>query len=396
MPVLTVTRRFERCALRYFAWTGNRGVGEIARMLPARRRFSFLLLLTALVAVGCRKKSPELHFQLQNGLRVDLYAAPTGEKSALALLFDVGADHDPPRRSGMAQLIGQLFATASRPGKPARTTAQLEAQYGTDFQARTTGDYTLYGVAVPAAQIMDELDDAALRMSSLTPTDTDLSRERSRLLAQVAAMHGGDPMLDAMTRAAEAVHPSRGMGQRGGIASELEAITLDEAEAFRRTYEGAANARLVVAGHIDLEAVAARIKASFGAEPAGKPPELRPETGARVAGTLVMSTAPRALAVAVPIPAPKDPLYGPFLVLASRLGGAAGPARAWKIDFDPLGRSDVLFVTAPIPAGTPAEPLAAKLRGELASIVDAPLADGDTDRTLANLGAAFTERCRRR
>src|SRR5215831_12852250 len=115
-------------------------------MLPSRRHFSLLLLLAALVAVGCRRKSAELHFQLPNGLRAELYAAPKGEKAALVLLFDVGDDHDPPRRSGMAQLSGQLFATAGRNGKPARTAAQLEAQYGNDFQARTTGDYTLYGV----------------------------------------------------------------------------------------------------------------------------------------------------------------------------------------------------------------------------------------------------------
>jgi hypothetical protein len=203
-------------------------------------------------------------------------------------------------------------------------------------------------------------------------------------------------MLDATTRAAEAVHPSRGGGQRGGVTAEIEAITLDEAEAFRRAYAGAANARLIVAGHLNLEAIAARIKASFGAVPAGKPPELRPETGARVAGTLVMSNAPRALAVAVPIPAPKDPLYAPFVVLASRLDVLASrleaspaPARAGKVDFDPLGRSDVLLVTAPIPAGTPAEPFAAKLRGEIAAVVDAPLTGDDADRTVAALGGAL-------
>ncbi len=36
---------------------------------------------------------------------------------------------------------------------------------------------------------MEEIDDAARRMSNLTPTESDLARERSRLLGEIAAVH---------------------------------------------------------------------------------------------------------------------------------------------------------------------------------------------------------------
>ena len=60
-------------------------------------------------------------------------------------------------------------------GKPARTIEQWKARYGHDWRAATGADYTLYAVEVPAGRILEEIDDAALRMSRLEP-----SRKRSR------------------------------------------------------------------------------------------------------------------------------------------------------------------------------------------------------------------------
>src|SRR5262245_30057359 len=91
-------------------------------MAVGNRHAALALVAFALLAGGCRKKSPtEAHFRLDTGLRVDLYATSRGEKAALALLFDVGADHDPPGRSGMAHLVEHLLVTSGRAGKPGRT-----------------------------------------------------------------------------------------------------------------------------------------------------------------------------------------------------------------------------------------------------------------------------------
>src|SRR5262245_41015194 len=89
------------------------------------------LIVASLIALcgtgtGCQKKPAEAHFRLDNGLRVDLYATSRGDNAAYALLFDVGADHDPAGRSGMAHLVEHLFSTAGRGGKPARTVEQLQ------------------------------------------------------------------------------------------------------------------------------------------------------------------------------------------------------------------------------------------------------------------------------
>jgi hypothetical protein len=347
---------------------------------------AFLSVL-ALCGAGCRKKPPsQASFRLDNGLRVELLATSGGDKAALTLLFDIGADDDPPRQSGMARLVGQLFATAGGGGRPSRTFEQLAARYGRNFHASTAADHTVYGVEVPAERIMEEMDDAAARMSHLDPTENDLAREKRRLLSEIATMQGSDPMASAMFRAAESVRPSRGGGLRGGVAAEIEAITLDDAEAFRRAHYGGATARLIVAGHFDADEVARHIKAVFAGAPGGKVANPRPPASAKVTGTLVMGDAPSAVALAVPAPAPRDPAYAAFLALALRLTAPGGAARAWKADFAPLARPEVLFVTAAIPTGQPPEPFAARVRGEVTAIVTAVPAPDESERVRETFG----------
>jgi hypothetical protein len=337
--------------------------------------------------VGCKKKPPEhAAFRLDNGLRVDLFATKTGDNAALALLFDVGADHDPPGQSGMAHLVERLFATCGVSDKPARTREQLDQRYGQGFLSATGADFTLYAVEVPGGRITEEIDEAGLRMSRLSVTENDLTRERTRLLKEVAAMQERDAVTAAMNRAAESLRPSRGGGMRGGVAAEIAKLKLSEVEAFRQEHYGGATARLLITGHFDVDEISKRIRAAFSPALAGKPPAARPPAGARVTGTLVMSEAPTAMALAVPVPEPKDPLYAPFLALAARVTRGDNAAQTWRADFAPLARPDILFVTAPLPPGQPPEEAAAKIRAAVNGVVSAPLAADEGAHTIEKFG----------
>lgn len=352
--------------------------------------FAFALCVVA----GCRRKPTEAHLRLDNGLRVDLFATPGGDKAGLVVLFDIGANHDPAGRSGMAHLVEHLFATSGGAEKPARPIDKAKERYGEGFHTKTGADYTLYGVEVSAERILEEIDDASFRMSRLQPSQNDLDRERRRLLDEIATLQERDPTAAAMHRAAEAVRPSRGGGLRGGVAAEIEKITLAEVEAFRRAHYGAPTARVIVGGRFDVEEISKQIKASFAIAPAGKLPPTREPAPSRVTGTLVMGDAPTAAALAVPIPEPKDPLYAAFLVLGERVAGPGDGKRAkpgWKSELAPLARPDVLLLGAPIPPGQPAaaEAFAARMRADVTAIVTAPLAGDEADRVLAKYGAAL-------
>jgi predicted Zn-dependent peptidase len=301
----------------------------------------------------------ERSFKLQNGLLVDLVAGPCSDAAALVVLVHSGIDHDPPDRSGMAHLVERVLATSGAPGRAERV-------------VETGGDHTLYSVVAAGDRLLDELDEVAAWMSRAAPTEADLERERAHVLEELAKLAGADPASTAKSYAEEAVRPTRGNGKRHGIAAEVKAITHAELVAFWKAHFQPGNARITVAGRFDAEKVRARIEAAFAPLPAGTPPAPRDAADATVKGTLVMGDAPTAVAVAVPAPAMSDPLYAPFLVLASRLMDEASEARTWEASYDPIQRPELLFITGPVGPTERPEPAAARIRAEAATILARP------------------------
>lgn len=305
--------------------------------------------------------------KLDNGLEAELLAGPCGDSAALVVLVRTGLDHDPPGRSGMAQLAGRVLAAMKPDGRAERTVS-------------TGSDYTLYSLVVPADKLLEELDDVAAWMSRTAPTETDLERERAELLAEIAELSGTDATATAMRLAEESMRPSRGEGKRKGIASEVEAITLEELQAFMRSHFAPGTSRVVISGKFDVDPTRARIEGAFSRLPAGSAPTLREATGATVRGTLVMGETPSAVAIAVPAPLPGDDLFGPFLVLAARLAAQPAEGKSWDTGYEPLMRPELLFVTGAVGQAEQPEPAAARIRAEVAEILAAPLTPEDLTR----------------
>lgn len=306
----------------------------------------------------------EQSFRLQNGLSVDLVAGPCGDSAALAVLVGVGIDHDPAGRSGMARLAGRLLATSAPAGRAERS-------------VETGGDYTLYSVVAAGDRLLEELDEVAAWMGQAAPKEADLERERARMLEELGKLSGADAAATARSLAEEGVQPTSGNGKRNGIASEVQAITLDELSEHWKAHYRPGNARIVVAGPIDVEKVRARIEAALSPLDAGMPPDKRDPGDSTVKGTLVMGSAPSAVAMAVPAPATSDPLYAPFLVLAARLMEKPAEARTWEVSYDPIRRPELLFVTGPVGQTEQPEPAAARMRREAAAILARPPAPED-------------------
>lgn len=300
-------------------------------------------------------------FRLANGLEVELVSGPCGEDDvAVITLFAVGADHDPVDRSGMARVVARLL---SAPGGATRV--------------ESGSDHTSMSVVVHKDRLAAELDALAARMPRLDATGADLARARSEVLVDLASMRGGDPAQTARSYAAESVHPTRGNGWQGGVATELEEIDLAQAQAFWRAQYVPGNARLVIVGPFDAAAVRSRIEAAFATWSPGSAPAPREPADATVTGTLVFGDAPSALAVAVSAPAPSDALYPAFLVLAARLLAPVSPARSWEASYDPIARPETLFVSAQVPPGPAPEAAATAVRAELSALLAQPLAPAD-------------------
>jgi hypothetical protein len=97
-----------------------------------------------------------------------------------------------------------------------------------------------------------------------------------------------------------------------------------------------------------------------------------------------MGAAPKAIALAVPAPLPKEPTYPAFLVLATRL--SEGPFAA-PVKYEPLARPEILFVLHTLAAGEPPEPTAEKLKADVVAHLAAPLGPKDIESTKAHLAA---------
>src|SRR5262249_20774837 len=137
----------------------------------------------------------EQSFKLPNGLQVDLAGGPCGDSAALVVLVNVGIDHDPKERSGMARLAGRVLATSAKAGKAERT-------------VETGSDYTAISVVAAGDKLLEELDEAAAWMAQ-APAEADLGREQAKLLEELGKLKGDDAALTALSLAEESVRPSR-------------------------------------------------------------------------------------------------------------------------------------------------------------------------------------------
>lgn len=305
-------------------------------------------------------------FRLDNGLEADLASGACGDSVALVVLVPSGLNHDPPGRSGLAQLAGRILAASASEGR-----AERSVQTGSDF--------TVYSVVVPGDRLLDELEDIATWMKTV-PTEADLGRERASLLADIAALNGADASATAVRLADEALDPARGEGKRLGIASEVEAITLEELQTFWRAHFAPGAARIHVAGRFEPDPVRARVEGAFSRLPAGTQPALREPTNATVKGTLVMGEAPSAVGIAVPAPSTTDALFGPFLVLAARLSSEDAAGQTWDATYAPLTRPELLFISGPVGPAEQPEPAAARIRAEVAALLTEPLSPDDVKK----------------
>jgi predicted Zn-dependent peptidase len=321
---------------------------------------------------------------LVTGLFVDVARIDGAPQAAAALLFRVGADHDPPGRSGLANVLRRAVrARTAGPG------------FATRVDVDGDGGFTLLSTAGPPDDV-----DATLRALGRLLADPGLDDDvvqaaRAAAIDEVTRRRGADPLLSAESWALEAVAPSRAQGWRGGNADELAAVTRADVESFWRAAFGADAGSLTVRGDIDVDDTIAVAQDAFGALPRSTGASLRAAASTFVHGTLVMGDQPRAVAFATPGPAVSEPAFAPFLVLAARLDTATKTtttttkaATKLSVGFDPAMGS-TLVVTSLLAEGEAAEAGAARLRAFVDDVVQRPFVDDERTATRTRFAAFF-------
>ena len=332
-------------------------------------------------------------YKLDNGLTVILRPVSTANKVAFVVLFNLGGDHDPIGKSGMAHLLEHLYCTAAAGNTPVRDIIQFQKRYPAGWNAQTGSDYTVIAGVVDPGQFSEELKDMAARMNDLRITEADLEREVPRMLQELKNMYGGFPSLAGLNHARAQLHPMPQGGQHGGAPVHVQTITLNELQQFWKDYYKPNNAILVIAGKFDVVKTRKSILENFSQIPSGKLPPTNPakpkaKTGkvyhVNVKSMVKNSTGVAAIGYVAPLPGSKQ--YATYLVVISRLwftlqtkfqGGKVQP-----IFYRPLDDPTTLVLQTELLSQNDAESMLTELDERLQAALTPKLTPQDKQQTI--------------
>ncbi|MGW5350854.1 M16 family metallopeptidase [Streptomyces sp. NPDC004031] len=228
--------------------------------------------------------SPEAHssgltateHRLANGLRVVLSEDHLTPVAAVCLWYDVGSRHEVKGRTGLAHLFEHLMFQGSGSVK-GNGHFELVQGAGGSLNGTTSFERTNYFETMPAHQLELALWLEADRMGSLlTALDQEsLDNQRDVVKNERRQRYDNVPYGTAFERLTALAYPDGHPYHHTPIGSmaDLDAASLEDAQAFFRTYYAPGNAVLAVVGDIDPEQTLAWVEKYFGTIPAhdGKP-----------------------------------------------------------------------------------------------------------------------------
>lgn len=263
---------------------------------------------------------PVDYHTLSNGLRVVLSPDTTAPLVRVGLYYAVGPRQEPRGRAGFAHLFEHLMFEGSEHLGPGEY-FELVTSNGGRFGGRTLYDFTKYNATVPSHVLELLLWAEADRMRGLRIDSTRFHAAREVVKNEIRQQafnrpYGRFVWIDIPEYAQtkwENAHSIYGETADGSMQA-LDDATLDDAQAFFRSYYSPDNAALAIYGDFDPVRTRAWVERYFGDIPRGpaRPPvdrdEPRQEAERRVAH--VDRNAPRpALALAYHAPRPRSPQY---------------------------------------------------------------------------------------
>ncbi|MBU2408761.1 MAG: insulinase family protein, partial [Gammaproteobacteria bacterium] len=272
---------------------------------PSPRRAAFLAVLAAvLLAPGVRpalaQSSPPVgapadtatvpakaeQFTLSNGMTLIVKPDRRAPTAVQMLWVRVGSIDEVDGTSGVAHALEHMMFKGTKTLKPGEFSRRVAALGGRE-NAFTTRDYTGYYQQIPADHLEQVMRLEADRFANNQWADDEFKREiqvvkeerRLRTEDQPRALLGEQQ--NAAVFVASPYHRPV-----VGWMSDLDAMTADDARDFYRRWYVPANAAVVIAGDVDVQAVRALAEKYYGSiasrpVPARKPRTEPPQRGIR-------------------------------------------------------------------------------------------------------------------
>ncbi len=336
---------------------------------------------------------------LDNGLRVVLGRQASLPLTAVNLWYHVGSKNERAGRTGFAHLFEHMLFQGS---EHVRTNEHFRyvQQVGGVANGSTWYDRTNYYETVPAHQLDLALWLESDRMGYFLPalTQANLDTQRGVVMNERRQRVENQPYGQAGERLHELLYPDDHPYHWPviGYMDDIAAATLDEVQAFFRTYYTPNNAVLSVVGDIDPADALARVTAWFGEIAPGPPvppvkPVLSPLGGER---RLVLEDDVRLPRVYIGFRAPaygQREWYTADMVTAVLAGGKSSPlyrdlvyerqiAQDVGASVGPYECGGTLMLVATARPGVDAETLEEALLGHLAAAATAPPDPADLER----------------
>jgi zinc protease len=327
--------------------------------------------------------------RLDNGLHVIVKEDRRAPSVVHMLWYEVGSMDEPEGVSGIAHVLEHMMFKGTDQIGPGEFNKRVAAVGGRD-NAFTGRDYTAYFQQIPPDRLGDMMMLEADRMANLKIVDTLFAPELEVVKEERRLRTDDQPRAlvhEQLMATSFQAHPYR--RPVIGWMPDLRSMTADDARAWHRTWYAPNNARLVVAGDVDHQAVFELARRHYGPIAARELPARRipgePEQRGPRSTTVAAPAELPYVALAWHTPTLRDPgndrdAYA-LQVLASVLDGYEGArlprrlvregriAQSVGAGYDGTGRGPSLFVLdgAPAPGHSVAE-LEAALRAELARV----------------------------
>ncbi|MCZ2157531.1 MAG: insulinase family protein [Bryobacterales bacterium] len=216
---------------------------------------------------------PYKKFVLKNGLTLLVHEDRKAPIVAVNVWYHVGSKNEKPGKTGFAHLFEHLMFNGSENFNDDYFQA-LSPLGATDLNGTTNADRTNYFQNVPTPALDTVLFLESDRMGHLLGAIDQAKLDEQRGVVQNEKRQGENQPYGKMfefvaTNTYPAGHPYS--WTTIGSMEDLNAASLDDVKEWFKTYYGAANAVLAIAGDIDAETARAQVEKYFGDIPAGPP-----------------------------------------------------------------------------------------------------------------------------
>jgi zinc protease len=216
---------------------------------------------------------PYQRFTLPNGLTLIVHEDHKAPIVAVNVWYHVGSKNEKPGRTGFAHLFEHLMFNGSE-NYDKDYFGPFERAGATDMNGTTNEDRTNYFENVPTNALDMALWMESDRMGHLTGAISQPKLDEQRGVVQNEKRQGeNEPYGKVWDFLTPKLYPPNHpySWTTIGAMEDLDAAKLDDVKEWFRTYYGAANAVVVVAGDIDAKTAREKVEKYFGDIPAGPP-----------------------------------------------------------------------------------------------------------------------------